>query len=245
MLQENNKGDHYDFNGLKVTFFPLKKRSVCRYFVEPFLVILFPVLYGGDVYHPLSHFESNYFNAKDINIKPNDVVFDCGAHIGLFTIGASKKAYKGKIFAFEPFQENAELLLTNVNQNNLKNVTLIQKAVCDVEKRLIIHFNAATPSSSGIYNKPITEDPRVIQGTTIDQVYREHNLESIDFIKMDIEGMERDALKGATEVISKFKPRLSICTYHLPDDPVVLPKIIRGIRSDYTIKMKARKLYAY
>ena len=57
--------------------------------------------------------------------------------------------------------------------------------------------------------------------------------------------MERDALMGARNVIFKFKPKLSVCTYHLPDDPIVLPKIIKKIRNDYTIEMKKGKLYAY
>ena len=248
LLQANNRGDHYEFHDLKVTFLPCRdthKRTAGEYFAEGFLVLVFPSLYGGDIYHPMCDVESNYFDDKNMHFKSTDIVFDCGANVGLFTIGIAKRAHKGHIFAFEPFPENAELLLRNVRQNSLDNVTLIQKAVCDVEKQLVMNFDHFSPASSGIYNKPVVEDPRVIQGITIDQIYREYNLERVDFIKMDIEGMERDAIKGATEVISKFKPRLSICTYHLPDDPVVLPELIKGLRSDYTIEMKVRKLYAY
>lgn len=248
LLQANNRGDYYEFDGLKVSFPPCqdtRKRTAAEYFAETFLTIVFPGLYGGGIYHPMSDFESDYFDDRKLPIRPTDIIFDCGANVGLFSVGAAKRACKGRIFAFEPFSENMDLLLRNVHQNGLGNVTLIQKAVCDVEKSLVIDFDRSSPASSGIYNKPTVADSRVIQGVTIDRIFREYGLKRVDFIKMDIEGMERDAIRGAAEVISKFKPRLSICAYHLPDDPVVLPELIKALRSDYTIEMRVRKLYAY
>ena len=244
------KNNHYDFNNLKVLFYPLKSSpnmDSAEYFVECFLTIIFPALYGGYIYHPLSYIESNYFDDKKLKIKPSDIIFDCGAFIGHFTIGAAKKTYKGKVFAFEPFQENMKLLLKNIKLNNFKNVVLIQKAVSENEKEITFCFQKGVPSGSGIYTESRARigESRSIQCTTIDQIFKEYALNRVDFIKMDIEGMERKALMGAKEVISKFKPKLSICTYHLPDDPIILPKIIKKIRSDYTIEMKIGKLYAY
>jgi hypothetical protein len=61
---------------------------------------------------------------------------------------------------------------------------------------------------------------------------------------MDIEGSERNALLGAREAIFKFKPRLSICTYHLKDDPIILQNIIKSIDPNYKIEMGRKKLYA-
>ena len=55
----------------------------------------------------------------------------------------------------------------------------------------------------------------------------------MDFIKLDIEGAEREALRGAVQVLKKYRPRLMIDSYHLPDDNVVLPEIIRGAQPDY------------
>ncbi len=57
--------------------------------------------------------------------------------------------------------------------------------------------------------------------------------------------MEREALKGASETIAKFKPKLAICIYHLPDDPAVISKIIKDICSDYQIIQTKAKIYAY
>jgi FkbM family methyltransferase len=47
---------------------------------------------------------------------------------------------------------------------------------------------------------------------TIDKFVEENNLERVDFIKADIEGAERDMLRGATNVLKTFAPKLAICT---------------------------------
>lgn len=81
-----------------------------------------------------------------------------------------------------------------------------------------------------------------IEITKIDQFVEENNLESVDFIKLDIEGFERYMLAGATKTLKKFAPRLAICIYHYSYDPEVLEKIILGKNSACTIIQK-RKNY--
>jgi hypothetical protein len=84
-----------------------------------------------------------------------------------------------------------------------------------------------------------------VQQVTIDSFANERNLQKVDFIKMDIEGMERNALRGATEILKKYKPRLAICTYHRPDDPVEIRKIISEARPDYQFYQASHKLFAW
>jgi Methyltransferase FkbM domain len=76
-------------------------------------------------------------------------------------------------------------------------------------------------------------------------VFVENRIKRLDFIKMDIEGMERFALQGARETIARFRPRLSICAYHLKDDFTVLSEIIRGIEPKYKLIYGKRKIYGY
>ena len=84
-----------------------------------------------------------------------------------------------------------------------------------------------------------------IECTTLDDWVKENNISRVDFIKADIEGAERYLLAGAQETLRRFKPRLAICTYHLPDDPQVLAKLIKLAVPEYHVIQKRKKLYAY
>jgi hypothetical protein len=69
-------------------------------------------------------------------------------------------------------------------------------------------------------------------------------LEKIDFIKADIEGAERDMIKGAYNVLNEFAPKLALCTYHLPDDPVVMERLIKDANPKYKVVHIHKKLFA-
>jgi len=75
-----------------------------------------------------------------------------------------------------------------------------------------------------------------VKALKIDTIVEELGLEKVDFIKMDIEGAEIDALLGAEQTIKRFKPKLAICTYHRPTDSEEIKKIILSYNSDYKLK---------
>ena len=67
--------------------------------------------------------------------------------------------------------------------------------------------------------------------------------DSVDFIKMDIEGSERHALRGATQTLARFKPKIAVCVYHRQDDSEVLPQIIKRARPDYEHRIASHQHY--
>jgi FkbM family methyltransferase len=83
-----------------------------------------------------------------------------------------------------------------------------------------------------------------IKVTALDNFAREQNLKKIDFIKADIEGAERDMLKGAYGVLKEYAPKLALCTYHLPDDPEVLGSLIKDANPNYRVAHISKKLFA-
>ena len=75
-----------------------------------------------------------------------------------------------------------------------------------------------------------------VRVVTIDRLAEDLKLPRVDYIKMDIEGAEREALAGASDVLRRNRPRLMLDMYHRPDDTEVLPRVIRQANPGYLSK---------
>jgi hypothetical protein len=72
--------------------------------------------------------------------------------------------------------------------------------------------------------------------TTIDKLVTELHLPRVDFVKMDIEGSELRAIQGAAATIARDHPRMAISIYHLKQDDVAVPALVRRIDSSYSVR---------
>jgi len=162
-------------------------------------------------------------------------VIDAGAWIGDFAAYASKKG--ANVYAFEPSLESVKWLRKTAEMNG--RITVIPAGLGDKEG--IFPFESSGDDAANKFDKKGKEKIKMF---TLDNWARRNKIR-IDFIKSDIEGFERNMLVGAKEVLKKDAPLLSICTYHLKDDPVVLKKIILKANPNYKIIQKERKLFAY
>ena len=169
-------------------------------------------------------------------VRRGDVVLDCGANVGVFTRLALDHG-ASKVIAIEPAPENLECLRRNfATEIAGGRVQVIPKGVWDKEDTLTLNVDPTNSAADSFVIKRqgsvgLTKVPL----TTIDRLVDQLALEHVDFIKMDIEGAEPNALQGAQHTISKWKPRISVSAYHQPDHPVVIPRIIFGARPDYTM----------
>ena len=87
----------------------------------------------------------------------------------------------------------------------------------------------------------VLPDSQKIEGVLVlplDEIVDELKLERVDFIKMDIEGSEREALQGARKTLARFKPRMAICTYHMRDDVIAIPTVTKEAYPGYQIHAK-------
>jgi len=179
-----------------------------------------------------------------VELMLGDVVIDAGAFVGVFSIFAAKKVGpSGKVYAFEPIFENRELLTKTIKLNNLDNLEIVPLALGKEESFLRMSAEEGKfNKSSGFFNTGKTRDVKQI---SLDEFIEQRKISKVDFIKADIEGMERELLIGAGKTIKKFKPCLAICTYHRPDDPKVIEEIVRSFGSEYKINHTEMKLYAW
>jgi hypothetical protein len=84
-----------------------------------------------------------------------------------------------------------------------------------------------------LLNKKCEKYDGIIRTTTIDDFLISVSGTKLDFIKMDIEGSELNALKGAKKVICKYRPKLAISVYHHPEDIYEIPKWIESLNLGY------------
>jgi FkbM family methyltransferase len=175
----------------------------------------------------------------DVRVKPNDVVIDAGAWIGDFS---AYSASKGAVsYAFEPVDDTYLWLKKTAELN--KGIIAVKKGLSSFNGKVKISMDEVNSEASSIVLNR-NKDGEEIEVTTLDSFVEENNISRIDFIKSDIEGAERDMLRGATKVLQKFAPKLAICTYHLPDDPQVLEQIIKEANPDYRVVHISKKLFA-
>jgi FkbM family methyltransferase len=143
-------------------------------------------------------------NEKYYKLKKGDVVVDVGAHIGTFTIRASKMVGDaGKVIAIEPEPQNIALLKRNVEANALQNVVIVPEGIWSSKGKQKFYLSPETWGHSYLSQIAKSTEYNEIEMDTLDCVLSELNLNKVDFIKMDIEGAEIEALKGMEQTLTE------------------------------------------
>lgn len=173
---------------------------------------------------------AQYFDYDVISFADNEVYVDCGAYNG-DTADAFIRAqkYNGvnfkKIYLYEPDVTNYNHARTRLQTE--KRCVLREAGVG--KENGVVRFCAKSCRSSHVGDGD----------STINIVSLDSDInEPVTFIKMDIEGMEKDALMGARKHIELEHPKLAICIYHKPDDLVEIPRLIDTFYPKYKMKIR-------
>lgn len=173
-----------------------------------------------------------YFCKDIFQFTEKEVFVDGGAYTGDTAIEFAElmsNKYK-KIYSFEPDKKVFEEYTV---KQNLENYIPINKGLWDTED--VAYFEMGQDGSSKISEK---NNLTKVELDSIDRVIREE----VTFIKMDIEGAEMKALKGASEHIKKYKPKLAICLYHKPEDIIEIPFYIKELVPEYKMYIRHHSL---
>lgn len=162
----------------------------------------------------------------------NEILVNAGSYDGRtdleFLVWGGDKIKR--IYAFEADSSNAEKCKEFIKEYCDERVVLIPKGCWNETTQLFISSGAGTP---GGHLEETGEN--VVDVTTIDSVV---NGEKVTFIKMDIEGAELNALKGAKNTIIKNRPRLAICVYHKYADIFEIPQYILSLVPEYRFYLR-------
>lgn len=136
-------------------------------------------------------------------VKPGMTVWDVGANAGFYTVAFARLVGdSGRVFAFEPFAENADNILRHIELNNLSNTILVQAALSGEEG--LAAFEPGIQNASG---RLVENDTRYLVPTMSVDSFLEHNSSARpDLMKIDVEGAEADLLEGARHYLRDASP---------------------------------------
>lgn len=183
-------------------------------------------------------------NNKEIKVRKGDVVFDCGACWGDTALYFSNAVDDtGRVFSFEFVSSNIKIFKRNVSLNTelSKRITLIDRPLWSTAE-VPMYVVDQGPGSKISFDR--LKDSVVVKTQTIDAVVRDLEINKIDFIKMDIEGAELDALQGAMNSIQKFRPTLAIAVYHRISDFHTISSWIKELNLGYRMYLGHYSIHA-
>lgn len=139
-----------------------------------------------------------------------DTVLDVGAHVGSFSIPFARAVWPdGAVVAFEPNSYTNELLEINVELNDLDRVIDVETiALSDTEADYGIQTSRTNTGAAHL--EPVDQDHPVVTATTLSSWIETAHVENVDFIKIDVEGMEVQVLAGGRDLLDRFKPTLLV-----------------------------------
>jgi FkbM family methyltransferase len=137
-------------------------------------------------------------------VRPGDTVLDCGANHGFLTVLFAKwVGPTGTVHAFEPSAHNMAILKENLRLNSVSNVVCHQVAVGGTDGTVSISLH---PNASIVLNTETDQSLEKVSLVRLDDVLK---AETPNFVKLDIEGFEHEALRGASRVLSRI-PNLDL-----------------------------------
>lgn len=173
------------------------------------------------------HSGQYYFDRAGVRIapEPGDVVLDCGCFLAETSLRfAADVGEAGRVYAFDPLPQHVAVARQMAQRNGFGD--RLQTFQMGVGRQTNVDMSRDLPGLGEVTSVEAVpgrmlaaQDPQV----RIDDFCREKALPRVDYIKMDIEGSELDALSGAHETIMAHQPKLAVCVYHRPSDLWDLP----------------------
>lgn len=197
----------------------------------------------SDMYFEVFQPDNNhYFNIPETCIAPGDVVLDCGACEGYFTLQALEQG-ADRVYSMEPGGAISRCLSrTFLYEIRNGRVSLHRCLLGDRTEEVMFFEDEADPTICRIYSpKEIVtarENIRALQMTTVDEFCRSQGIGKLDYIKADVEGGEVALLRGAEMTLKKFRPKLAFAAYHNPDDAQRMVSYIDGLGLGYRFRVK-------
>ena len=176
---------------------------------------------------------------KKISNKNKILFLDCGCNYGFYSLYVASLSKENKIISVEASKKTLEEFIKNLNLNNFSNIEFYNKAISDVDEK-IINFNESEKDweSSITHQNYTCHKSSIVNSIKIDTLVKDYDLEKYKIIiKLDIEGNEMGGIQGSVDLIKKSSPLIIIefskYIFNKKDNIEYLKNFL--IRYDYSI----------
>ncbi len=181
--------------------------------------------------YPESFFPKTLPENGDIVIDAGVGAFN-GKAMAPFLDYAEMVGAKGFVYGFEPVPQYAKEIEQNIKVDGYKNAKIYPYGVWSENTTMDLYLGELASSLVlPCYDNPPTVKVKLV---SLDSFVEENNIKKVDLIKMDIEGAEAEALKGAENIIRQHKPKLVLAIYHKPDDFFNIIAYLNSLNPNYS-----------
>lgn len=178
--------------------------------LHPHYFIDYSIIAFGDFEPTLHRFIKRH-------VKPGMFCFDIGANIGSVSLHLARAVgHAGTVYCFEPIQYVFDRLMVHIRANKLNDVIQPYRlALSNKTGTDQIWCMDNTHPNQGLASLVLSEDPDLVQTCsvsviTLDEFVKSHNIDRIDFMKVDIQGSEPHLIEGGRETLARLQPSLCI-----------------------------------
>ena len=152
---------------------------------------------------------------KFYGFKAGNIVVEVGAYIGYFTMRASELVGRsGRVVAIEAINDNFELLKKNVEANSLENVSIIPKGAWSSTCTLRF-YRHNRQEASAIPTVVTSQNEISVPCDTVDNILKSLDINKLDFVRIQVNGAEKEVLNGMTEILKHFPKLLIAANYKI------------------------------
>jgi FkbM family methyltransferase len=188
----------------------------------------------------------HYFNVPETRVAAGDVVLDCGACEGYFTLQALGSG-AALVYSIEPGRAISQCLeRTFARELRDGRVSINACVLGDRGGTVRFSEDRSDPTKCRILpagDAGPTEMVRDVEMLTVDSFCERNRIAQVDYLKADVEGAEPGLLRGAGEVLRTCRPKLSIAAYHNPDDADRIISYLTDLDLGYRFRVKGIVVY--
>ena len=175
--------------------------TIDRFGARIFLNPSDPVVSGALTFNVYEKAETAFFNAV---LREGMTVVDVGANVGYYSgLALVRIGNRGRLVAFEPSAETREYLQKTIQANSKGNAWIVPKAVSDTQGTATLFINEDNRGDNRLYENALCSRSETIETTTLDEELASLGVDSIDLLKMDVQGFEGHVIRGMQQSVAR------------------------------------------